>query len=108
MAERAQVEELFTATLAKNGFADRTITAIPPVAMDEQEQGWSGAEILGFKYLCSGIWLWPPGPTAITGQRILMTIQWALTGTWPARAFAVSQGRWRQLLAAHERRVLLA
>jgi hypothetical protein len=56
---------------------------------------------VGFKYLCSGIWLWPPGPTAATGQRILMTIKWALEGTWPARAFAVSPSAWHQLLAEH-------
>jgi hypothetical protein len=58
---------------------------------------------VGFKYLCSGIWQWPPGPTAATGQRILLTIHWALTGTWPARAFAVSPSAWRQLLMDHQR-----
>jgi hypothetical protein len=62
---------------------------------------------VGFKYLCSGIWQWPPGPTAITGQRLLMTIQWALGGTWPARAFAVSPTAWRRLLAEHEQLVSL-
>jgi aminoglycoside phosphotransferase (APT) family kinase protein len=58
---------------------------------------------VGFKYLCSGIWLWPPGPTAANGRRILLTIQWALTGTWPERAFAVSPAAWGKLLAGHER-----
>jgi aminoglycoside phosphotransferase (APT) family kinase protein len=56
---------------------------------------------VGFKYLCSGIWQWPPGPTAATGQRLLMTIHWALDGTWPARAFAVSPAAWQRLLASH-------
>jgi hypothetical protein len=60
---------------------------------------------VGFKYLCSGIWLWPPGPTTATGQRILLTIKWALEGTWPARAFAVSLAAWHQLLADHNRRL---
>jgi hypothetical protein len=58
---------------------------------------------VGFKYLCSGLWLWPPGPTSVTGQRILLTIQWALQGTWPERAFAVPLAAWRQLLAEHNR-----
>jgi hypothetical protein len=56
---------------------------------------------VGFKYLCSGIWQWPPGPTSATGQRILMTIKWALEGTWPERAFAVPPAAWQQLLAEH-------
>jgi hypothetical protein len=56
---------------------------------------------VGFKYLCSGIWQWPPGPTAVTGQRILLMIKWAIEGTWPDRAFAVSPAAWRQLLAEH-------
>jgi hypothetical protein len=66
---------------------------------------------VGFKYLCSGIWLWPPGPTAATGQRILLTIKWALEGTGAtcgaARAFAVSPAAWRQLLAEHNRHLAM-
>jgi hypothetical protein len=30
-----------------------------------------------------------------------MAIQWALDGTWPARAFAVSPAAWERLLTAH-------
>jgi hypothetical protein len=56
---------------------------------------------VGFKYLCSGIWQWPPGPTSATGQRILLTIKWALEGTWPERAFAMSPAAWHQLLKEH-------
>jgi hypothetical protein len=60
---------------------------------------------VGFKYLCSGIWLWPPGPTAVTGQRILSMIHWALEGSWPARAFAVPAWAWHQLLTEHHERL---
>jgi aminoglycoside phosphotransferase (APT) family kinase protein len=56
---------------------------------------------VGFKYLCSGLWIWPPGPTAVTGRRILMTIKWAIDGTWPERAFAVPATIWQRLLAEH-------
>lgn len=58
---------------------------------------------VGFKYLCSGLWQWSPGPTSARGQRLLMTIQWALDSTWPARAFAVSPAAWEQLLSTHDR-----
>ncbi len=63
---------------------------------------------VGFKYLCSGMWIWPPGPTEVTGRRILMLIQWAINGTWPERAFAVSPGAWQTLLADHQQRLHLS
>nr|HMN27323.1 phosphotransferase [Caldilineaceae bacterium] len=56
---------------------------------------------VGFKYLCSGIFQWPPGPTSVTGRRILHMIHWALEGSWPERAFAVSATAWSHLLANH-------
>jgi hypothetical protein len=56
---------------------------------------------VGFKYLCSGIWLWEPGPTAERGRRILLTIQWAIDGTWSERAFAVPPRAWSRLLSQH-------
>ena len=63
---------------------------------------------VGFKYLCSGMWIWPPGPTEVTGRRILMLIQWAIDGTWPERAFAVSPVAWQKLLAEHQQRLHLS
>jgi hypothetical protein len=56
---------------------------------------------VGFKYLCSGIWLWEPGPTTRTGRRLLLTIKWAIDGEWPERAFNVSHAAWAQLLTRH-------
>lgn len=57
---------------------------------------------VGFRYLCGGIWEWQNAPGSVIGRRLLLTIRWALDGTWPHRALAVPDGAWRHLLAAHE------
>lgn len=59
------------------------------------------APYAGFKYLCSGIWQWPPGPTAQTGRRLLLMVSWALHGAPPERAFSVSPAAWQRLLTTH-------
>ena len=59
------------------------------------------APYVGFKYLCSGIWQWPPGPTAQTGRRLLLMVSWALHGAAPERAFSVSPAAWQRLLTTH-------
>jgi hypothetical protein len=60
------------------------------------------APYVGFKYLCSGIWQWPPGPTDRTGRRLLLMLAWALHGAPPERAFSVSPAAWQRLLAMHD------
>jgi aminoglycoside phosphotransferase (APT) family kinase protein len=61
---------------------------------------------VGFRYLCSGIWEWQAAPKTIIGRRLLLTIKWALDGTWPHRAFSVPDDAWHQLTQDHARGVL--
>jgi Phosphotransferase enzyme family len=85
--------EVYRQTLAREGV---------DIPRDEfMERYREVGRYVGFKWLCSGVWQWKAGPTAVTGRRLLHMIQWALEGTWPERAFLLPDAAWQRLLAQH-------
>lgn len=61
----------------------------------------AAARYVGFKYLCAGIWQWPPGPTRQTGRMLLNMLRRALDGAPPDSGFTLAGATWDGLLAAH-------
>jgi hypothetical protein len=78
----AQTVQYYRQALADRGLAI--------AERDFMDRYYAAGRYVGFKYLCAGIWQWPPGPTEETGRMLLHMLQRALTGVFPESAFAYS------------------